>query len=745
YVLVDDANWPRYQSGAGDGLSGAYYGFDDLSLVTGRAYNGTLPPAMQTALKEAFGISPVMSYLVNPNGGSSVPSLNSYSIDNMHFLDPQQGGITYDDPITGHTMHILAKTPPNFASCSALGTGGLGQGGLLLSRDGLIPRDGFNDGSSGFTGTGVVEGTPTAIITKSDIQQTSLGGGLQVNFNLDQHKVMLGASIDQAKASYKGTQRLALLDDNRNVYSDPNQLGDEFYAAQHDIPINDFSGTTTTKSLYASETWSPIQTLNLSFSGRYNLTDVRNTLAPTARNRDLVYQTLTNQFLALWQAGITCPGDNLSNCPFDLSKPIPANYLTDIKRFATLDVAATEKFTYRSFNPAIGATWQAKPNLNLYTNWSQGTRAPSVVELGCAYDATLVDDPRHHGSLVPRSIAEGRGCSLPSALSGDPYLPQVKAQTVEVGARGKFSEFLEWNVSAYRTDLRDDIYMTSLTPELNFFQSIGDTRRQGIEFGLAGEYGKSDFRINYSLTEATFQSSFKMLSPNNSSRNYVINTPTYQMITVSPGNVMPGVPFNNINFNWGYKVSPKFKVNTSIVGHSDSFLRGNENNAHTPGPGPIVGVEVPSLGIVPRKLPDNFYAGKAPGYAVLNMNARYDFGGGWAFSALMNNVLDKKYYTAGRLGINPFAPSTFGAIGPGGFNYNSGEWIPSQFISPGAPRGVWLSVSYDFDAAKKAVPPAAATSFIEPDRTLDAASNMPTAAELALVKQLDKIKALPVL
>ncbi|MEQ1766492.1 MAG: nuclear transport factor 2 family protein, partial [Methylotenera sp.] len=41
--------------------------------------------------------------------------------------------------------------------------------------------------------------------------------------------------------------------------------------------------------------------------------------------------------------------------------------------------------------------------------------------------------------------------------------------------------------------------------------------------------------------------------------------------------------------------------------------------------------------------------------------------------------------------------------------------------------------------------PVAATSFIEPDRTLDAASNMPTAAELALVKQLDKIKALPVL
>ena len=313
---------------------------------------------------------------------------------------------------------------------------------------------------------------------------------------------------------------------------------------------------------------------------------------------------------------------------------------------------------------------------------------------------------------------------------------------MEIGARGKFGDFLEWNISAYRTDLRDDIYMTSLTPELNFFQSIGDTRRQGLEFGIAGEYGKSDFRINYSLTDATFQSNFQTISPNNSSRTLDPGSPNYNMIEVKPGNVLPGIPFNNLNFNWGYKVTRDFKVNLGVVAHSGSFLRGNENNAHTPSQGRVV--TVTGAGGAQVKLPDNQYDGTAPGYAVVNLSSRYNMGSGWAFNARINNLLDKYYYTAGRLGINPIAPSTFGAIGPGGFNYNSSEWIPSQFISAGAPRGIWFSVAYDFDASKKALPKSA--SVTEPNLLdLETPSDAPNAEAVALAQQLDKIKALPLI
>ena len=61
--------------------------------------------------------------------------------------------------------------------------------------------------------------------------------------------------------------------------------------------------------------------------------------------------------------------------------------------------------------------------------------------------------------------------------------------------------------------MRDDIYLTSLTPELSFFQSIGDTRRQGIEFGIAGEHGKSDLESTTPSPKPPFNPALKHLAP----------------------------------------------------------------------------------------------------------------------------------------------------------------------------------------------------------------------------------------
>lgn len=733
YFVINEADYPTFAN---------EYSINrtiNFGLLT---ENEALPPDLQTALQQRLSVSPILSSIAF--AGIEAPSILGGFVTEDFFLRFGDG-FAYDDG-AGNIKRVFAKLPVNAASCSDEINGNLNgrsfTQGVLAGELGIDGRGKARDGSGDFTGgfTGVVAGTPTAIITNSNIAQNGQGGALQLNFNFDQHKLMVGASLDKAKASYVGKQRLAQVDNNRNVFNDPEQLGEEYFAADHDITINDFAGTSLTKSIYASETWSPTQNLNFSISGRYNYSDIKNTLAPRIAERLLTDFTLYNRFPG---GAVVCPGTDISQCPIDLSKPIESDQFNLLGNFTNyLLPPATEKFSYHKFNPAIGVTWQAKPNLNMYANWNQGTRVPSVIELGCAYDDTLVPtSPGEPNSpLVPRSLLEGRGCSLPSALSGDPYLPQVVAKTIEVGARGKFADFLEWNISAYRTNVVDDIYLTSLTPELSFFQSIGDTRRQGIEFGLAGEYGKSDFRINYSLTEATFQSSFRALSPNNSSRQRV---GAYKdTIEVEPGNVMPGVPFNNINLNWGYKVTPKFKINTSVVAHSDSFLRGNENNAHTPSQGQVVQKNLNNI-IYFIKEPDNNYAGKAPGYAVVNMSARYDFGSGWEGLVLINNVLDKTYYTAGRLGITPFAPSTFGAIGPGGFNYNSSEWIPTQFISAGAPRGIWMSLSYDFN--KDIKPVLTQATIPEPDRTLDQPSELPSASELALIKQLDAIKALPVL
>lgn len=63
----------------------------------------------------------------------------------------------------------------------------------------------------------------------------------------------------------------------------------------------------------------------------------------------------------------------------------------------------------------------------------------------------------------------------------------------------------------------------------------------------------------------------------------------------------------------------------------------------------------------------------------------------------INNLLDKDYFTAGRLGVTPFAPSVNGAIGESGWNYNSADWLHTTMVAPGAPRAVWLGMSYRLD------------------------------------------------
>ena len=721
--------------------------------------NANIPAAELARFIDAFK-APGGSNVLESNIEGGVNASQAFSFDN-----------------NGITTYLLFKPPANQADCTDPLDRIEQDNGVAILQDNLPDgtfsgrrRDGAltnTNGAINGTGTGVIAGTPTAIITNSNIEQETQGGAIQLNWNTDYHKFMVGASIDASSATYVGKQRYGQIDDSRNVFNDPSQLGKEFYAADHDVTINDFDGKLKTQSAYFSETWTPIDTLNFAFSGRYNYTDVQNRLAPQKVNgvgSDIAKLLNQYDFVTI------CPGTDLSNCPIDLTAPVPleVRLARNNSTLNSLDKKITEKFNYHSFNPAAGVTWQATPRLNLYASWNQGTRVPSVIELGCAYDGTIVPYGRDEfGNFVdieelrrrypndnirvlgskPRSLLDGRGCNLPSSLSGDPYLPQVVAQTTEFGARGKFRNLLEWNISAYQTNLKDDLYLVSPTPTLSFFQNVGETRRRGIEFGMSGEYGKSDFRLNYSLTEATFQSDFRMLSLNNSSfLSNDTSNPLYGQIRVKPGDRMPGVPLHNVNISWGYKVTPALKLGLTMVGHSDAFVRGNENNEHTAGPGRgIVMTGLDSTGQTAQiTIPTAEFKrnGKSDGYAVLNFKASYDINKNWKAGLIINNLLDKQYFSAGRLGLTPFSPSTYGAIGPGGFNYNSSEWTSTQFMSAGAPRGVWATLAYDFDASKKALP--RVDMGTEPDR-LPPEVPPPSAEELELQKTMAKLSTLPVL
>jgi outer membrane receptor protein involved in Fe transport len=595
-------------------------------------------------------------------------------------------------------------------------------------------------------GTGVVNGTPIGQIDRTTIDQVTDGAALQWNWNLERHKFMVGASFDTAYAEYGSTSQLALIDDSHNVYAAPGRIDPLYFAASHEITNNAFDGRSKTGSLYFSETWSARDNLHLSVSGRYNQTEVRNNLK--SRTAAGFTELHNMRDFAAAPNIILCPTADPASCP---SSPNATNIIVDDARnngggyyrpngrtgAQFVQGGHPETFTYYSFNPSLGASYLPTENTNVFANWNQGTRTPSVIELGCAFDPDPVT--RFAGS-----------CTLPSTLSGDPYLPQIKATTTELGVRGSFDNGWKWNSSLYRTDLKDDIYFVAFTPTQNYFDTIGKTRRQGLEFGLSGSVGRFDFGINYALTHATFQSTFWQSNlansstdrdpnggngpglypfvedpPGSGSGSVVVSprpgyytqygTPTWRLYKVEPGDRMPGIPLHNLNVNLGYRLSEAWNVGLTMIARSSAFSRGNENNDHRPGPGVgdrgLLSCNTPIFDPVtgdftgyfqcdasPDRAPGQPFlqSGKTPGYVIFNFDTSYRIEKNLTLGFQISNLFDTRYYTASRLDTNPFSPSIHGAIGPGGFNYNSADWMNTTFVAPGAPRGYFLSLTYEF-------------------------------------------------
>lgn len=623
-----------------------------------------------------------------------------------HWLDANHDGeVDTDvvvDPYLGDTTYIPVKL--DTMPC---------QNGVSFEEGG--PRNGNYDASPG-----VVEGTPVSLINHSGIEQLVHGAAIQANWNLPRHKAMVGASVDWNRGDYRTERQLGLFDDFRRAYTDPAHIHPMYFAAQRRVPLNDFHGTSATWSLYGSETWSPRDNLHVTGALRFNHTALDNQLDVSVFPGYLHWWGSRVFNTNVVPQKILCPTRDLASCP---ASPLPAD--RPIPNLAASRTA--DAFTYRSLNPNLGVTWSPSARVNLYGNWSRGARTPSVTELGCAYDGTPVDvnagqvdqngdplPPRY----VPRSLL-GPACTLPFALSGDPYLKQIRSTAWEAGARGTLGRW-EWNAAVYRTDLSNDIALEDVG-NVNFFRNIGKTRRQGVELGARGSVGPVRVRAGYALTDATYRTRHWVQSAQNSSADFNRNSQpgsqfpnenaaknggvgTYNTIQVDPGAHLPGVPIHNLNLGLDLELRRGWDVGLGMSGHSRAYLRGNENNLHRPrddvyeiyqwsgstgGSGTIYTGGNDSI-----LLPRFRQAGTVPGFAVFTLRTSVRIGPDAVVSAQVNNLFNASYFSAGRLGVSPFAPSVLGAIGPGGFNYKSTEWSYTSFVAPGAPRGLWLTVTY---------------------------------------------------
>ncbi|MEQ1804392.1 MAG: TonB-dependent receptor [Burkholderiaceae bacterium] len=151
------------------------------------------------------------------------------------------------------------------------------------------------------------------------------GAGLALQWSLagTEHRVAVGLSYDRSRTNFEQTEAEGDLDTRRRVVpTEPVQT-----AAL-------LRGKTTTRSVFATDTWALTPVMHLTLASRYNRTHV----ATIDEGR----------------ANLALP--------------------------TTLDSDSR----YNKFNPAAGLTLRVTPQMTAYGGFSQGNRAPSPIELGCS-------------------------------------------------------------------------------------------------------------------------------------------------------------------------------------------------------------------------------------------------------------------------------------------------------------------------------------------------------------------------
>ncbi|MGO4514383.1 TonB-dependent receptor [Terriglobus sp. 2YAB30_2] len=331
----------------------------------------------------------------------------------------------------------------------------------------------------------------------------------------------------------------------------------------------------------------------------------------------------------------------------------------------------TAKYTFQRFNPSAGLTYRVSSLATLYFNYSEGNRAPTSTELGCA-------DPSFP-------------CRLPNAMVSDPPLKQVVSRTIEVGIRGKNENRLQWNAGFFRGTNYDDLLFASSTATgFGYFTNFGRTIRQGVEAGITYQLHPFTFSSNYTFLQATYGTAQLINGAGNSSNESALNGAKGidgdQDISV--GNTLPQTPSHILKFNVDYQPTRKLTVNFNVVSTSGSYARGNENNLHQPDGTYYLGV------------------GRTDAYGIANVGARYAFSPKFELFAEINNLFDTHYATAAQLGGTPFdSNGAFIARPFASINYEGQTQYPvrhSTFLAPGAPINIFggLRVTFQKKAPK---------------------------------------------
>jgi outer membrane receptor protein involved in Fe transport len=453
------------------------------------------------------------------------------------------------------------------------------------------------------------------LINTTSLKQSNWGmsGQMAIDGKLAGHRnqFTFGLGYDASSLKFTQSSQLGYLNPDRSItglpaFADGGVTGGVVDGQPFDTRV-DLEGKVRTYSIYAMNSLSIANTWHITASGRFNHTRIRNS--------DMI-----------------TPGGGINSLDGDHS--------------------------FSRFNPALGLSYVASRQWNAYLGYSEGSRAPTSVELGCANP----DNP----------------CKLPNAMAGDPPLEQVVTKTWEAGLRGRLGPSMQWNAGVFRAENFNDIlFVADNTSGFGYFKNFGKTLRQGLELGLNGRTGPWTFGSHYTYLSATYETAETVLGAGNSSNTSALSgTPGVNgTIDIKPGDQIPLIPKHLFKVHADYQLSPEWSMGGNINAVSGVFARGNENNQHQANPPYYLG------------------AGKTAGYMVVNLQARYQPSKTWQVVAHLNNVFDRRYVTAAQLG--PMGFSANGNFQARPFSANANGDFPLQnstFLAPGAPRSFWLGV-----------------------------------------------------
>jgi outer membrane receptor protein involved in Fe transport len=454
------------------------------------------------------------------------------------------------------------------------------------------------------------------LINRSELSQRNGGAFGQATlrhaFASGANQFTAGGGYDRSHTGFIQSSELGYLNPDRSV-TGVNAFGDGISGGEVDgEPFDtrvDLDGAIETLSLYGTNTLSLARQWSLTVSGRYNRTSIR--------NRDAI-----------------TPGGGPTSLDGD--------------------------HVYSRFNPAAGVTFSPSRSVNVYGGYSEGSRAATSIELGCANP----DEP----------------CRLPNSMAGDPPLAQVVTRSWEAGARGAYRR-IDWSAGWFHADNHDDIlFVLSGQTGFGYFTNFGQTRRQGIELSARSHIGRITFGSGYTFLAATYESAESVNGEGNSTNDAAQDGEPGMdgAIDITPGDRIPLIPRHMFKAYADLPLGSRLSVDVDLMAVSSSFARGNENNRHEPDGTYYLG------------------PGTVPGYTVVNLGAGYRLTPWMHVIAQVTNLFNRTYYTAGQLG--PLGFTDTGAFVARPLPAIGGEFPVRQstFYAPGAPTRAWLGTRFRF-------------------------------------------------